>query len=64
MDSQCRIIRKITEGNFLAGKQSLSNIRLGSEKKQNLQDDRRGQPGWKRKEEDKKLLSLLCAVGR
>ena len=53
-----------TEGNFLAGKQSLSNIRLGSEKKQNLQDDRRGQPGWKREEEDKKLLSLLCAVGR
>lgn len=64
MNSECRIIRKKMEGNFLAGKQSLSNIRLGSEKKQNLQDDRRGQPGWKREEEDKKLLSLFCAVGR
>lgn len=64
MNSECRIIRKKTEGNFLAGKQSLSNIRLGSEKKQNIQDDRRGQLGWKTKEEDKKFLSLLCAVGR
>lgn len=60
MNSECRIIRKKTEGNFLAGKQSLSNIRLGSEKKQNLQNDRRG----KREEEDEKLLSLFCAVGR
>lgn len=63
MNSECRIIRKKTQENFLARKQSLSNIRLGSEKKQNLQDDRR-QQGWKKKEKDEKLLSLLCAAGR
>lgn len=63
MNSECRIIRKKTQENFLARKQSLSNIRLGSEKKQNLQDDRR-QQGWKKKEEDEKLFSLLCAAGR
>lgn len=63
MNSECRIIRKENGRNFLAGKQSLSNIRLGSEKKQ-VQDDRRGQPGWKREEEDEKASFLFCAVGR